>query len=149
MPRKSLREFILGIKRSNVPQGIGALFLLDEDTDTVYACALGRGIIDYNDLSIEDLRKELKAGVRSQLHKVIVDGETKKLERARSNNKLEDKWNAWISDEFGVDDDFMDFITGRNDDDSMPAPQIARDALDRLIDDNTWDDLEEDLEEDY
>lgn len=142
MPRKSLREFILGMKRNRVPQAIGSLFILDEDTDKVYACALGRGVIEYNDLSIDELREELKSG--SIIITSAIKGDETVRIKGRLNAKLEDKWNKWISTEFNVDDSFFDFVTGRNDDDARPAPQIAAEALEVLKENDTWPTDEDD-----
>lgn len=135
MNKDKLREFILAMKKNNYKQALGNLFVLDTETDEVYACALGQGVMNFNGLSTEDIRAEIHKddlAMTEPFPMYILKNGTKVIRgRCVNSEELEDKWNHWLNNLFS--DEFLEFVTTRNDGERLTVQDIAGRAMERFI----------------
>jgi hypothetical protein len=133
--KEKIRDFLLAMKRSSVPQGIGQLFMLDTDKDELYACALGKAVIEYNGLDIQNIKNAMyEDGLDSAFSVIDTPGKYKRIPNGRLSTDLEDKWNDWISEEIGAS--VVGFVVGQNDSGKRPANEIAFEALEKFVENN-------------
>lgn len=122
MKKISLREFIFGMKKADPnKKGLCQLFIVDDSSEEIYACALGRallesGVVD-KDIILDECSKSRDGVVVGTFTNPI----TNKPFKGRISSDLESKWTDWIKKSFGKT--FYNFITHEND--SQPKLPIS------------------------